>query len=527
MAHNIIARKWLSYTLLCGSLFVCLTSLADAQSNDRSRQLTQPESPQAQKSLRRGIALVIGNGNYRNAPGLANPVNDARDMTLVLRILGFEVVEKEDQTVDQMKLLIKEFGARLSQSKLAGLFYYAGHGIQVRGKNYLIPVEARNLRENFIEFDAVDVDRVLREMEDAANGVNIVILDACRSNPFTRSWRSAESGLAQISTPKGTLIAYATAPGSVADDGERGNGLYTSELMHWMKQPGLNVEEMFKQVRSAVVNRSGGKQVPAESTMLIGDFYFSGTDKRTSNDAQSKNTGPALGTSDIELLFWETIKDSSNPDDFKAYLNAYPNGRFTELAKIRAQHPREKDNVPGIGDFQQPVRKGNSKPINKAGKVVLSWAAWAGSHSQKEMDEIFASLYTQFLPSLSASLKAAGLNVTEYSAVEAQDYRQISGATLQIVNGQKASARSVPFSVSIEATVGIEDLPQYSGMYISVATVRLRAFDLEQGEIVAEETITDVKGFGNDQAQARRNALREAGQKIPATFISKVADKSR
>src|ERR1044071_1861560 len=175
----------------------------------------------------RRVALVIGNGAYRNVPRLANPVNDARDVAALLRSLGFEVVFGEDQTAEQMNRLVVEFGDRLSRGGGVGLFYYAGHGVQVGGRNYLIPVEAGSLRERTIEWYALDLNRVLAEMDDADNGFNLVILHARRNNPFAREWRSAAEGLAQVNAPAGTLIAYATAPGAVASAGTGRNGLYT------------------------------------------------------------------------------------------------------------------------------------------------------------------------------------------------------------------------------------------------------------------------------------------------------------
>jgi hypothetical protein len=518
---NILKHIVLSVLLLGG-----LTSFVCAQQNDRSRQLTQPELSSQGQITNKRIALVIGNGNYQNAPKLNNPVNDARDIALILRVLGFGVVEREDQTAEQMKRLIKEFGDELSRSKGVGLFYFAGHGVQVKGKNYLIPVEAKDLGESSVEFDAVDVGRVLTKMEDAANDINIVILDACRSNPFTRSWRSSEVGLAQISTPRGTIIAYATAPGAVADDGNERNGLYTSELMRWIKQPGLNIEEMFKRVRTGVATRSGGRQVPSESTMLMGDFYFSDFDERSSNNIEVKKSGKAINTPDIELAFWERIKSSTNSEDFVAYLNLYPNGRFSQLAKTRSQQPRERDSSQRPGEETQTGKERDKRFPNKAGQIVLSWGVWNGNRTDKEIMEIFACL-NEFLPSLVTSLQRAGLSVTERSALDPNDEAQISGATQQIENGQQSSARSVAFSINVFATIGIEDRPTYGGMHVSIATISLKAFDLTQGKIVAAENITEAKGFGINQTQARRNALREAGQNIPETFINKVALNAR
>lgn len=163
-----------------------------------------------------------------------------------------------------------------------GLFYFAGHGIQVSGRNFLVPLGANIEREEDVEFEAVDAGRVLAEVAKAANNLNIIILDACRNNPFARSFRSTSQGLAYMSAPSGTIIAYSTAPGSLASDGTGRNGLYTEELLKNIRQPGLRIEDVFKRVRVGVRSRTGGNQVPWESVSLEGDFYFTPTSNPSS-----------------------------------------------------------------------------------------------------------------------------------------------------------------------------------------------------------------------------------------------------
>jgi len=173
-----------------------------------------------------------------------------------------------------MEKAIRNFGKRLRKYGGVGLFYYAGHGMQINGRNYLIPVDAEIDTESDVNFEAVDAGRVLGKMEDAGNNLNIVILDACRDNPFARIFRSVSQGLARMDAPTGSIVAYATSPGSVAADGMNRNGLYTSMLLKHMTTPGLSIEEFFKIVRIDVMNGSGRKQVPWESSSLTGDFYF-------------------------------------------------------------------------------------------------------------------------------------------------------------------------------------------------------------------------------------------------------------
>ena len=221
-------------------------------------------------------ALVIGNGSYESAQ-LRNSVNDAKDMTEALRRLGFTVIFKQNAKQKDMERAIRSFGKRLRKDGGIGLFYYAGHGMQIEGRNYLIPIDAEIETESDVKFETVDAGRVLGKMEDAGNDLNIVILDACRNNPFARIFRSVSQGLAKMDAPTGSIVAYATAPGSVAADGTSRNGLYTSMLLKHMATPGLGIEEVFKKVRIDVMNESGKKQVPWESSSLIGDFYFNKT----------------------------------------------------------------------------------------------------------------------------------------------------------------------------------------------------------------------------------------------------------
>ena len=279
--------------LLKGSLILIAGLLiAFAARSQQDRQLTQgpsnPSTPQASKR----IALVIGNGSYANAPPLKNPTNDANDMADALAKLGFNVARGIDLNQRQMKAMIRDFGQKLKGGG-QGLFYFAGHGVQLRGRNYLIPVDASIQSEADVEDQGVDANLIMGLMDEAGNALNVVILDACRNNPFSRSFRSVSNGLAQMDAPSGTLIAYATAPGSVASDGSVRNGLYTQELLKNMAVPGLSIEEVFKRVRVAVRSATAGKQTPWESSSLTGDFYFTGS-KSASNAGEAKPTTPAI-----------------------------------------------------------------------------------------------------------------------------------------------------------------------------------------------------------------------------------------
>ncbi|TES90079.1 MAG: hypothetical protein E3J94_05540 [Desulfobacteraceae bacterium] len=218
------------------------------------------------------IALVIGNGSYKSSP-LANPVNDANDMADALERCNFTVMKKINATRREMRRAIRKFGHEI-KSGVVGLFYYAGHGIQVKGENYLVPIGAEVYSEDEVEDECLKVSSVLRKMETAGNRLNIIILDACRDNPFGRSFRSGNRGLAKMDAPTGSILAYATAPGSVAADGIGRNGLYTSKLLKHMMAAGLEIGKLFRQVRIDVMHASGKSQVPWESSSLTGEFSF-------------------------------------------------------------------------------------------------------------------------------------------------------------------------------------------------------------------------------------------------------------
>jgi hypothetical protein len=313
---------------LAGFCFMFTLLLSPSTYAQQERQLTLESS-----NSERRVALVIGNSAYEVAP-LKNPVNDARNMAQTLAALGFEVIHREDLSQKDMKRAIRDFGARIRNGGI-GLFYYAGHGVQVKGVNYLVPVDAKVESEEEVEYECVDAGFVLAQMETARNSMNIMILDACRNNPFVRSFRSASGGLAQMDAPSGTLIAYATAPGSVASDGNAQNGIYTQELLKFMRTEDLSIEEVFKRVRISVRNLTQDKQTPWESSSLTGDFHFN-RGGAPINPARLPST-PSIDPLAIELAYWDTIKNSTDPEDFRIYLEKYPDGQFKAIAKRRIQ----------------------------------------------------------------------------------------------------------------------------------------------------------------------------------------------
>jgi hypothetical protein len=298
-------------------------------------------------------ALVIGNSAYRTLP-LVNPVNDARAIAQTLEKLGFRVTQLENSSQSAMYEAIRSFGDSLKSGGV-GLFYYAGHGVQIKGHNYLLPVDSVIDREDEVAYKAVDAQQILDKMESAKNPLNIVILDACRNNPFARSSRSAAVGLAPMDAPVGSLIAFATAPGAEASDGKGKHGVYTQQLLQYMTQPGLKVEDVFKRARLGVRQATSGKQIPWENTSLEGDFYFVAP---TAGTAATATTDPAA----LETEFWQAIKDSNNPHLYQAYLDRFPRGQFAPDARnrtISAAKETKSESSPKVATANQPSR-GNS-----------------------------------------------------------------------------------------------------------------------------------------------------------------------
>ncbi len=279
------------------------------------------------------VALVIGNGGYTNIQALPNPSNDATLMVSTLKKLNFDVISAIDQDKAGMEFAIVQFGRELRSSgkDAVGLFYYAGHGVQSNGVNYLLPLNLDVRDESELELFAVSANWVLGQMENAGNAINMVFLDSCRDNPFkTKSYRGTTStrGLAKMVAPAGSYIGYATAPDEKALDGSGRNSPFTKALVKAIQKPGLTVEQAFKRTRLEVLEKTAKLQTPWDSSSLTGDFYFAGRGSGGSGESSGQ-------TVNADALFWQSVQGSTNPASFEAYLTAYPNGKFAGLARIR------------------------------------------------------------------------------------------------------------------------------------------------------------------------------------------------
>jgi Caspase domain/Putative peptidoglycan binding domain len=302
-------------------------------------------SSNAAKADRR-VAFVVGNGAYKNVAPLPNPPIDARAMASVLRNVGFDVVEGTNLSRDSMTQKLLEFGKKAQDADVA-LFFYAGHGIAINGTNYLLPVDADIKSEMDVKLgSAINIDVTLDQtMSDAK--VKLVLLDACRDNPFAAKIRSAatsrsvnvQSGLAEMKSSEGTLIAFATGPGQTALDGQEGtNSPFTRALVANIAKPGVEIQQAMTQVRAQVNEETNKGQLPWGHTNLIGPVYLNPVAVPAEAPlAQAPNTpAPTASTApEVELEFWRSVKDSSKPEELNAYLTNYPNGQFKPLALAR------------------------------------------------------------------------------------------------------------------------------------------------------------------------------------------------
>jgi hypothetical protein len=269
------------------------SSKTESSSDTRGLSVEQKQAPPKR------LALVIGNARYSSSP-LSNPVNDAELIYRTLRDLGFDAKLYTNRNQREMKTAIREFGEALQAAapNAVGLFYYAGHGVQVNGRNYLIPVGAAINSDADVDIEAVSADAVLEQMRESSNRLNFLILDACRNNPFTRSSRSVSRGLAQMDAPAGVMIAYSTAPGDVAADGSGRNSPYSQALARAMRSSAMPAELMFKEARDEVMHVTADKQTPWEASSLTGEnFYFA----NTARDARVASVQPAPAAPAVEV----------------------------------------------------------------------------------------------------------------------------------------------------------------------------------------------------------------------------------
>lgn len=383
------------------SCLIAMLSQAQA-ANDRALRLKVQDAAVNEKR----IALVIGNSDYTNVP-LKNPVNDAKDVASKLRGLGFDVIERNNLKTKQIGSTLSEFRSKLSSGAVA-LVFYAGHGLQINGENFLPAVDADINAEEDVQNQSLSVRQIMEVLDKAKTRLNLVFLDACRNNPYaSRSFRSADRGLARVSAPSGTLISYATKPGSVAADGNGRNGLYTSKLLAQMDSS-LQIELTLKRIVSEVKSASQGKQEPWMEGSIEGDFCFggcAGLGAPTANVATVSAQASTKTNEQIEDEYWEGIKSSNDLSSFEQYREDYPRGRYLNFANLKISQLKKQLIDPAI-----PLLA--SVPEKSADVISPETALWEEVIKSNKMDDYNAYL-SQYPKGRFASLAMARVNKFE------------------------------------------------------------------------------------------------------------------
>ncbi len=296
------------------------------------------------------LALVVGNSVYGTVPSLDNPANDARLMATTLESQGFDVTLLIDSNQIDMKRGIAQFGRNLRKAgnDATGLFYYAGHGVQYFGSNYLLPTDIALDDAADLDLVAVDAQSVLRQMYSARNQTNIVILDACRNNPFSNVPDFNDTGLAEMQAPTGTFLSYATAPGGVALDGLDGNSPFTQAVARQMSKPGQLIEQMFKQVRVEVLQKTDGQQTPWDSSSLTGDFRFAQATVLSADELEARQ-------------LWNSVQASRDPVQIMLFLRGYPDSALTGEAHKLLAEVMEQELAGSAPATPKPAPKGPSE----------------------------------------------------------------------------------------------------------------------------------------------------------------------
>ena len=351
------------------------------------------------------VALVIGNAAYAHAPRLANPVNDAADIGEAFERLGFAVTRLDNVGQESMRRALQAFALAASTSEVAVVFY-AGHGIEIDQRNFLIPVDARLRSDRDVEFETVPLELVVRAVEPAA-GFRLIVLDACRDNPFAASMqrsgktRSIGRGLARVEPSGETLLAYAAKGGTLASDGAGRNSPYSEALLAHLEEPGLEVGLMFRKVRDAVLAATGGVQEPfVYGSLSSKGIYLKEPPEEPERIAATDTASvePGSGGQDLaaarlaaETLFWESVKESEDPDEIQAYLDLYSEGTFASLAKSRLERltVTPDDEIAAVTQQLTPEQIEASLDLRRADRRLVQHGLASLGHAPGPADGVF------------------------------------------------------------------------------------------------------------------------------------------
>ncbi|MEX0305224.1 MAG: caspase domain-containing protein [Leisingera sp.] len=418
------------------------------------------------------LALVIGNSAYGSVSPLDNPVRDARLIAETLEGLGFDVTLAADAKQIEMKRAIAQFGRKLRSAgeDATGLFYYAGHGVQSFGSNYLLPVDAALADAADLDLMAVEAQSVLRQMASARNRTNIVILDACRNNPFETVADLNESGLAEMKAPTGTFLAYATAPGDVALDGEGQNSPFTEALAREIMLPGAPVEQVFKQVRRAVLEQSGGSQTPWDTSSLVSDFVFAAAAPEAVRSAAEMQ----------EAQIWHSVQASRDAMQIMLFLRGYGEGRFADEARALLAELMEEElsgsaavaQAPAAGAGQAPVPEAQAVPAD-AEAAMFEAAQTDGS---KAAYEAYLMAYPEGRFAEMAAAEAAALAAGVSQDPEAGSPAPVEPAAPEPAPVKLAEAGPVTYASPLHT-----NMAEISGLTLAEVVTRSPAFPPVEG----------------------------------------------
>jgi formylglycine-generating enzyme required for sulfatase activity len=465
------------------------------------------------------VALVIGNSTYKSSP-LKNPVNDARDMAASLRSYGFTVIERNNLTVKQIGSTLREFRSKLTPGSVA-LVFYAGHGLQIKGENYLPAVDADIVGEEDVPNQSLSTRQIMDVLGDAKSRLNLVFLDACRDNPYARSFRSSSRGLGKENAPSGTLISFATRPGSVAGDGDGKNGLYTSVLLQQIKNTDQPIEQVLKRVVTGVKTASKGQQEPWMEGSIEGDFCFGECGKQI---VQS-------GVSD-ERVFWDAIKDSKDINEIRAYLDKFPTGVYAGIARVRvARLDKTGTSLNADKSLQPSVSIANSYSQGvKQGKVFKDCIECpdmvvvpGGNYLMGTASEPSPDPYSDVLPKSIGQksekpqhlVKLKSFAIGKYEVTQ-EEWYEVMGNNPSKIKGRNLPVEQVSW---LEVQVFISKLNQKTGK-------KYRLPSESEWEYAARAGTTSDWISGNDESKLtsyawfRENSesLQEVGKKMPNAF---------
>ncbi len=441
----------------------------------------------------RRVALIVGNGAYTQTP-LLNTINDARAMTKTLGRLGFEVTTKLNVSQREMHRAIVNFGRELEKGGI-GLFYYAGHAVQIRGKNFMIPIGASISVEDHVEPESVDLNKVFARMGGARNKLNIVVLDACRDNPFGDSFRFYSEGLAQARAPANTFVSYAAAPGEVASDGTGENSFYTGSLVQELVKEGNTIEETFKRVRASVMAQTNKSQVPWTASSITQDFYFNPKPVK-----KVENKGDEISRAiDREVVFWQSISESTRIGDFEAYLRQFPEGTFAGLARVRLSElkPKKLDRK-NAKKRQSPLEEARTDP-------ELSGVIDRAMEDAKTRGDDYAGQIAAAVEALNS--KRREFEENERKAEKAR--RQVAAAIREKANKQYEKRIA-------EAEIAAVEAEKAQNLEASKKAEAARTSAIAAAQSAARKTSDDLLKTAQQQAEKKARQMREEAEKTAA-----------